>query len=67
MASRRLLLLALLLFGSGLSGSARNHEREIDTFQFTASVYNVSLEENARGKDIYAIVNEPIRMGVPLP
>ncbi|OZC11535.1 hypothetical protein X798_01393 [Onchocerca flexuosa] len=61
------LLLALLLFGCGLSGSARNNKREIDTFQFTAPNYNVSLEENARGKDIYAIVNEPIRMGIPLP
>ncbi|CAG9538889.1 unnamed protein product [Cercopithifilaria johnstoni] len=67
MASLHLLLLALLLFGCDRSGLARNHEREIDTFQFTAPIYNVSLEENARGKDIYAIVNEPIRMGVPLP
>lgn len=33
MASRRLLLLALLLFGCGLSGFARNNKREIDTFQ----------------------------------
>ncbi|EJW81241.1 hypothetical protein WUBG_07852, partial [Wuchereria bancrofti] len=67
MASRRLLLLALLLFSYGLVGSSWNYRREIDTFQFTAPVYNVSLEENARGKDIYAIVNEPIRMGVALP
>ncbi|VDK67917.1 unnamed protein product [Litomosoides sigmodontis] len=68
MAANLLLLLASLLFHCGLFGSIRSHGREItNTFQFTASVYNVSLEENARGKDIYAIVNEPIRMGVPLP
>ncbi|MCP9259220.1 hypothetical protein DINM_002182 [Dirofilaria immitis] len=67
MTSRRLLPLALLLFGCGLSESAKTNKREINTFQFTAPVYNVSLEENARGKDIYAIVNEPIRMGIPLP
>lgn len=33
MASRRVLLLALSLFGCGLSGFVRNNEREIDTFQ----------------------------------
>lgn len=30
-------------------------------------MYNVSLEENARGKEVYAVSNEPIRVGVPLP
>uniref|UniRef100_A0A915PC44 Uncharacterized protein n=1 Tax=Setaria digitata TaxID=48799 RepID=A0A915PC44_9BILA len=67
MASCHLLLLVLLLFACDSSDSVQNRKGEVDTFQFTASSYNVSLEENARGKDIYAIANEPVRMGVPLP
>lgn len=27
----------------------------------------MSIEENARGKEVYAISNDPIRIGVPLP
>ncbi|VDN36305.1 unnamed protein product [Gongylonema pulchrum] len=37
------------------------------TAVFTWPVYNVTVEENALGKDVYAISNEPVRMGVPLP
>ncbi|VDN03543.1 unnamed protein product [Thelazia callipaeda] len=67
MGAYHLLFAATLLFGYALAGRIRNGKREAYTFQFTASVYNVSIEENTRGKDVYAISNEAIRMGVPLP
>lgn len=35
--------------------------------QFTAAIYNLSIEENARGKDVYAISNDPTKIGVPMP
>jgi hypothetical protein len=38
----------------------------VPLFQFTSLVYNVSIQENARGR-IFAVSNSPLRIGVPIP
>uniref|UniRef100_A0A915BTY2 Cadherin domain-containing protein n=3 Tax=Parascaris TaxID=6254 RepID=A0A915BTY2_PARUN len=73
MTNYRILLLLILLYDrrqhalEHRKASARRLYESDTNFQFTAPLYNVSIEENARGKEVYATSNDPIRIGVPLP
>uniref|UniRef100_A0AAF5I050 Uncharacterized protein n=1 Tax=Strongyloides stercoralis TaxID=6248 RepID=A0AAF5I050_STRER len=65
-------LLILLCYGSpylpsvGGTHHTKNRRSSNSMFQFTSSSYNMSIEENTRGK-VVARIDEKIRVGIHLP